>query len=211
MGLFEKEFRYPVESDLSKIGTEESENFNLKAARESIILAKNSNNFLPLNASNDGQKIFVTGPTANLLKVLNGGWSYTWQGDNENDFVEFGRKKYTIFDAIKLKKNGATFLEGANFTHTLNFDATLVEAKKNDIIILCIGEDTYTETPGNIENLMISESQQELADALIKLGKKLVVVYIGGRPRIITKIAEKAVAVLIAFLPGMFFYRFHKL
>jgi beta-glucosidase len=87
LGLLDDNFEnvYPVPSDLNKIGTNESENFNLEAARESIILAKNENNVLPLDKKTN-KKILVTGPTANLRKVMNGGWSYTWQGDIESAY-----------------------------------------------------------------------------------------------------------------------------
>ena len=205
LGLFEN--AYPVESDLQHVGTAESEEMNLDFARESIILAKNDKSVLPLSKTSN-KRILVTGPTSNLLRVLNGGWSYSWLGQKEEYFQNFGRKKYTIYEALKMRYN-EEFIEqvdGANFFE-LTDDLDDQEAAKNsDIIIYCIGEDTYTETVGNIDNLMLSDSQLKLAEELfskiINAGKQLIVVYLGGRPRIMTNIAEKADAVLLAFLPG---------
>ncbi len=95
LGLLDPNFDniFPVPDDLNKIGTLDSESFNLEAARESIILAKNDNLTLPLTRDN-GKKILVTGPTGNVIKALNGGWSYTWQGNDESTYEKFGRKKY---------------------------------------------------------------------------------------------------------------------
>jgi beta-glucosidase len=98
LGLFEN--AYAVENDIELIGTDESERFNLEAARESVILAKNEKNTLPLSPN---KKIFVTGPTANLLRVLCGGWSYEFQGQDEKAFQNFGRKKLTVLGAIEKK------------------------------------------------------------------------------------------------------------
>jgi len=105
LGLFENP--YPFEEDLNRIGTNESEEFNLEAARESIILAKNDDNLLPLSTN---KKILVTGPTGNLLRVLCGGWSYVFQGQDENAFQNFGRKKLTVFGAIEKKAKQVKYL-----------------------------------------------------------------------------------------------------
>ena len=130
--------------------------YNLDAARESIILAKNERDSLPIKP---GRKLLVTGPTCNKLRVLNGGWSYTWQGNDESTFENYGRKKLTIFEAIKQSSPDAVFVEGVNFTSEIDITAAVTAAENVDQIILCIGEDTYTETPGNINNLMLSDSQ----------------------------------------------------
>ncbi|CAF0959362.1 unnamed protein product [Brachionus calyciflorus] len=201
LGLFENP--YPFDEDVKKVGQNESHEFNLEAARESIVLAKNENNFLPLN-ENENKTILVVGPSGNILRNLNGGWSYTWQGNVEEHFRNFGlRKRSTIFDAIKQIQNSSIdYSEGSNFTHVTNLQETLSKANDSDILILTIGEDSYCETPGNINNLLISESQQQLADELFKLNKPVVLVYIGGRPRIISNIVERSNAVLIGLLPG---------
>jgi beta-glucosidase len=128
----------------------------LEAARESIILAKNERNSLPIAA---GRRLLVTGPTCNKLRVLNGGWSYTWQGNIELYYQIFGRSKLTIFDAIKQTSTDAIFVEGVNFTHVIDIQAAVNAAQNVDQIILCIGEDTYTENVGNINDLTLSEPQ----------------------------------------------------
>ncbi len=206
LGLWSNSSLYPVVSEAAKVGNDEFHKINLDTAHESIILAKNKNNILPLKKS-DSKKILVTGPTGNLLKVLNGGWSYTWQGDNENNNVNFGRQsKLTLFGALQKILNGqsstVTYSEGANFDNKTNFEATIQLAKSSDIIILSVGEATYTETPGNINNLFLQDVQYELANALFQLNKPVILVYLGGRPRIITDMADKANAVLLGFLPG---------
>ena len=190
------------------IGSDEFENINLEAARESVILAKNDENFLPLD-KNTQKKILITGPSGNLVKILNGGWSYTWQGENEENFLSFGRqKRKTIFEAVKDKmniKNNVKYVKGVDFKEKVNFDEAINEAKVADLILLTIGEDTYTETPGNIGSLLLNHEQYELANEIFKLKKQVVVIYVGGRPRIITNIDKYASATLISFLPGKFF------
>ena len=106
---------YPVKSDLDKIGTVESESFNLDAARESIILAKNDEKKILPIPKGSSKKILVTGPTGNLRKALNGGWTYTWQGDLEY-LYGYGREKLTVFKALQKKTNSIVYMEGANFT-----------------------------------------------------------------------------------------------
>lgn len=192
---------YPKEEDLINIGTMESDNIALDAARECIIMVKNDN-ILPLSKT---EKILVSGPSASLLKVLNGGWSYKWQGNVESYFQTFSDRKYnTIFDAISLKSpENVIYKQGANFTEiTQDFNDIISSAQSVDVVILCIGEDTYTETPGNIDNLMISDPQMQLATKLLDTGIPVIVVFIGGRPRTITSIVKKAKAVLLGFLPG---------
>ena len=191
---------YPDPADLNKIGTEESEKFNLEAARESIILAKNEKNSLPLDKKSN-KRILVTGPTANLRKVLNGGWSYTWQGNFENTY-DFGREKLTLYKALQKKYDNLVYMEGASLEGLTNIEETIVEAQRSDVIILAVGEDAYTETPGNIYSMLLPDHQYTLAKRLFELNKPVIVVYFGGRPRIITDIDRNASAVIIGLLPG---------
>jgi len=198
MGLFEN--AYPNPDNLRSIGTMVSESVSLETAQESIILAKNNNTRLPLTKT---QKILVTGPSGNLTKVLNGGWSYSWQGDNEEVYAKFGRKKYNVYEALKNRSaTNIEFFAGVEFDKELDIATAVAKARLSDVVILCIGEWTYTETPGNIDDLSISAPQTKLAHALFETGKPVVVVYLGGRPRVITSIVEKADAVVIGFLPG---------
>jgi beta-glucosidase len=198
LGLFENAL--PVAADLSNIGTADSEAFNLEAARESIILAKNERNTLPL-ATN--RRILVTGPTGNIIRSMNGGWTYTWQGNNEPYYRLFGRAKTSVYDAIRNYAPSTYFVEGVNFTDVIDINSAVVQAQLVDVIVLCLGEDTYTETPGIINSLEISDSQIKLAEALLPLGKPIVIVYLGGRPRVMTDIGAQVDAVLLGFLPGM--------
>jgi len=205
LGLFDNP--YPSQDELRKIGTNESEEINLESARESIILAKNEKKILPLNLTmlkENKFKILVTGPTGNILRSLNGGWSYTWQGSNEEAFHLFGRKKYTVFEAIKKHYSNVEFSEGTNFDRLTDFETTLYLARKADYIILCIGEETYAESMGNINSLYLSDSQIKLANALLDLKKPTIVVYLGGRPRIISDIVNRSNAVVVGFLPGIY-------
>lgn len=205
VGLFDNDrSSYPVKDDLNNIGKPDTTQFNLDAARESIVLVKNDKNYLPAVKN---RKILVAGTTGNSLRLLNGGWSYKWQGDREDYFTSFAKGSKTIYQAVKDKVSGSgtvLFSEGANFTNVINITDTVAQANTADIILLCIGERTYTEILGNIDNLYIDDAQQQLADALTAINKPVIVVYVGGRPRIITKIVENpnVKAVLVSFLPG---------
>ncbi len=171
---------------------------NYDAASECITLLKNSNNFLPLSF---GKKILVTGPAANSMRSLNGGWSRNWQGDNSNE-TEAG--KNTIYEAIKNNFGGAnvTYSEGVHFDSVVNISDAVTKAAGADVIVLCIGENSYTENPGNINDLTISAPQIELAKALAATGKPIVVVLAEGRPRVINVIEPNTVAVLQSYFAG---------
>ncbi|WP_241674591.1 glycoside hydrolase family 3 N-terminal domain-containing protein [Candidatus Methylobacter oryzae] len=169
-----------------------------QAARESIVLAKNDRNILPLKKD---AKILLTGPTANLLSVLNGGWTITWQGSAENLYPQ---DKLTVLEALQRKSTGkVTYIGGDSFNAPIDIQKVVDEAKNHDVILLSLGENTYTETPGNIESLNIDQAQVDLANAAIATGKPVVLLTLGGRPRIITSIAMRASGVILAFLPGM--------
>ena len=178
--------------------TQASTATNLQAARESIVLAKNSQNILPLKKD---AKILITGPTANSLSVLNGGWTLSWQGDNDSLLP---KDKLTVYGALQKKSTSkVTYIGGASFGDKIDIKKAVEAAKDQDIIVLCLGEKPYTETMGNIPSLNIDQAQVELANALFATGKPVVLVILGGRPRIITEQAENASAVLLGFLPGM--------
>ncbi len=197
LGLFENP--YPSKELLQKFASDEHKQFNLKAAQESIILAKNEKNILPLRKN---KKIFVTGPTANKLSVLNGGWTITWQGNEEELYPQ---EKNTILEAIRLKIGDQNVLyeEGCSFDKELNSNKAVQKAKQSDVIVLCLGEPAYCETPGNINDLTLPEAQLNYAMKMISTGKPVVLVLVEGRPRLITKIFDKVQGAIIAFLPGM--------
>ncbi|UOA10708.1 glycoside hydrolase family 3 C-terminal domain-containing protein [Methylobacter sp. S3L5C] len=195
-GLFEPNApALPVETTVQLV---EDREVNLQAARESIVLAKNDNNSLPLKKESS---ILVTGPTANLLNVMNGGWTITWQGDNESLYPQ---DKLTIFEAIQKKSAGkVTYVGGTSYDAEIDIKKAVKEAKNHDTIVLCLGEKPYTETAGNIDSLNLDQAQIDLANAMIATGKPVILVTLGGRPRIITAIAEQVPGVILGFLPGM--------
>ncbi|MGR8935286.1 MAG: glycoside hydrolase family 3 N-terminal domain-containing protein [Gammaproteobacteria bacterium] len=195
-GLFDP--KRPLLEVAGHFATEEAVATNRQAARESIVLAKNENRLLPLNKD---AKILVTGPTANLLSVLNGGWTITWQGDDESLYPQ---EKLTVFEALQKRGSGkVTWVGGKSFDAGVDIRQAVAAAREHDYIVLCLGEKPYTETPGNIDSLQLEAAQLELAEALIATGKPVVLLMLEGRPRIITSIAERVPAVILGFLPGM--------
>ncbi len=197
MGLFDNP--YPDENLKKQFASASSEQTNLEASEESISLVKNENNFLPLSKN---IKVLVTGPTANLLSPLNGGWTITWQGNEESLYP---KDKPTILSAIEEKIGAAnvTYIPGSTFDSLLDVGNAVNAARKVDAVILCLGEKAYCETPGNIDDLTLDDAQLELAKAVIAAGKPVILVMIEGRPRIINKIVAGSKSILIGFLPGM--------
>jgi beta-glucosidase len=194
-GLFDPKPLLPVEGNFA---TAEAIETNRQAARESIVLAKNDHNILPLKKD---ARILVTGPTANLLSVMNGGWTITWQGDTESLYPQ---EKLTVFEAVQKKATGkVTYVGGDSFDTPIDIQKVVDESKNHDVILLSLGEKPYTETPGNIETLNLDQAQVDLANAAIATGKPVVLLTLGGRPRIITSIAERVSGVVLGFLPGM--------
>lgn len=171
---------------------------NYDVAAECITLLKNNSSLLPLST---GKKILVTGPSANSMRALNGGWSRNWQGDNSD---ETEKNKNTILEAIQntFGANNVTYAEGATFDTSTTISEAVSKAANADVIVLCIGENSYTETPGNINDLNISSSQIELAKALSATGKSIILILTEGRPRIISQIEPLATAILHTYLLG---------
>jgi len=199
MGLFEANRAYPDPLMKSVLAQKEHTEANLAAARESIILLKNDNNILPLAKTG---KVFVTGPTAAMLSVLNGGWTITWQGSHE---YLYPKDKLTVLEAIKAKIGAeqVTFLSGATFKAPDDVAAAVEAAKSADVTVVCLGEKAYCETRGNITDLTLDAAQLHLAEELIKTGKPVVVVLLEGRPRVVQPIVAGASAIVLGFLPGM--------
>jgi beta-glucosidase len=211
LGLFEKPT--PDAALKSKFGLPESRQASLQAAHESMTLLKNANDLLPLSKN---RKVLVTGPTADSMLSLNNGWSYVWQGSEESLYP---KDRPTIRRAIEAKAGAAnvTYVPGTKITRppgsTSNNTPTDVEAEVDipaavraaanaDVVVLCLGEGSYTETPGNITDLTLGEPQLKLAEAIESTGKPVVVVLVEGRPRIINRIVDKAGAILMAYNPG---------
>jgi beta-glucosidase len=211
LGLFENPM--PNAALKSKIGLPESRQASLQAARESMTLLKNDSNLLPLAKD---RKILVTGPTADSLISLNNGWTYVWQGSEE---ALYPKDRPTIRRAIEAKAGTAnvTYVPGTkimrpagspsnntptNLEAEVDIPAAVRAARAADVVVLCLGEGSYTETPGNITDLTLGEPQLRLAEALEATGKPVVLVLVEGRPRIINRIVDKAGAVLMAYNPG---------
>jgi beta-glucosidase len=196
VGIFEHPVGNP--DDYPKFGSPEFAAVSLKSAVESITLLKNNNNVLPLKKD---MKVFVTGPAANSMRALNGGWSYTWQGDVTNQFTT---DKNTILKAIeqKIGKANVSYEPGSSYEAPEDIDAAVKAAKKSDVIVLCLGENSYAENPGNIDDLDLPSAQIDLANALAATGKPVILVMTEGRPRIITPIEDKSAATIMAYLPG---------
>ena len=204
LGLFEN----PVWNvdNYDKFACKEFQDNSYDAAVESMVLLKNEDNVLPISAD---KKILVVGPNANSMRTLNGGWSYTWQGDAD----KFASQYNTIFEALQkvYGEKNVSYVAGVNYNMAsrkwnketdIDIDAAVRAAKKADIIVACIGENTYCESPGNINDLNLSSNQKELVKGLAKTGKPVVMVLNEGRPRIINDIEPLAKAVVDIMLPG---------
>ena len=205
-GIFETPVTYL--KNYPKFGSNEFEKTSYNTAAESITVLKNTNNILPLRAN---AKVLVTGPNANSMRTLNGGWTYSWQGERTD---EYAAKYNTILEALqkKLGADNVVFhqgvaynMQGKYFEDSIaNISAAVQAAANVDYILLCIGENSYTETPGNTSDLNLSDNQLALADALFKTGKPVILILTEGRPRIIRRIEPNAAAVVHTFLPGNF-------
>lgn len=192
--------------DYPKFASTEFHSAAFITAAESITLLKNTNNILPLSKT---ARVLVTGPNANSMRCLNGGWTYTWQGDRTD---EIGQQYNTILEAVTnmFGKGNVNYVPGVAYKEKgpyfqdsiVNIDAAVQAAANSDYVLLCIGENSYTETPGNLEDLSLSDNQIALATALFKTGKPVILVLSEGRPRIISKIEPGAAAILHIYLPG---------
>jgi beta-glucosidase len=198
LGLFADPLR-GISQGGAAVGTQASREVALRAARESLVLLKNANNILPLNRS---ARVLVTGPAADSLPSLNNGWSMTWQGDAA---ARYPRDRMTIRRAIEQRvgASNATYVAGADFDKAGDVDAAVSAAKSADVVVLCLGEKSYAETPGNIDDLTLSEPQLRLARDVAAAGKPVVLVLVEGRPRIISAIADRAAAILLGLNPGL--------
>jgi beta-glucosidase len=207
VGLFDDP--YPDGNLKELVGTEEANRLNRKMAGGSIVLAKNTNNVLPLARD---MNLLVTGPTGNLMQSLNGGWTITWQGNDESLYPE---DALTIVGALIETAGEAhiTYVEGAVFEQTdyssfpiciiTDIDEAVRAAERVDAIILTLGEPSYCESEGNIDDLTIDDAQIQLANAMIATGKPVILVLAQGRPRTVSRFVDNVDAVLIAGLPGM--------
>ena len=201
-------FKNPTQKlkNYPKFGGEEFAKLALEGATESMVLLKNEGNILPLQ---HGKKILLTGPNANQMRCLDGGWSYTWQGHRAD---EFAGKYNTIYEAFcneygkenVILNQGVTYNEKGKYweENEPQIQGAVDAAKDADIIVACIGENSYTETPGNLTDLWLSENQRNLVKELAKTGKPVVLVLNEGRPRLIADIEPLAQGIINILIPG---------
>jgi len=206
-------FKNPTQKlkNYPKFGGEEFAKLALEGATESMVLLKNEklqdgNPVLPLAK---GKKILLTGPNANQMRCLDGGWSYTWQGHRTD---EFAGKYNTIYEAFcnEYGKENVILNQGVTYNETGKYweenepqiQGAVDAAKNVDVIVACIGENSYTETPGNLTDLWLSENQRNLVKELAKTGKPVILVLNEGRPRLIADIEPLAQGVIDILIPG---------
>jgi len=198
MGLFDN--AYPEKEAIANFGKPEYQAVALDAAHEAMTLLKNQNNILPLPKN---MKILIAGPSAQSISALNGCWSYTWQGNQEQWYPADSK---TIFQAIadKLGTANVTTTTGKGFDNVANYDTEkLKTASVNaDVIILCLGENAYAESPGNTRDLALPEEQINLAKTAASTGKPVILVLTEGRPRFITSIEPSMKGILMAYWSG---------
>ena len=201
-------FKNPTQKlkNYPKFGGEEFAKLALEGATESMVLLKNEGNILPLQ---HGKKILLTGPNANQMRCLDGGWSYTWQGHRAD---EFAGKYNTIYEAFcneygkenVILNQGVTYNEKGKYweENEPQILEAVAAAKDADVIVACIGENSYTETPGNLTDLWLSENQRNLVKALAQTGKPVILVLNEGRPRLIADIEPLAQGIIDILIPG---------
>jgi beta-glucosidase len=193
LGLFDHPV--PEANTLAALGTPESRRVSLQAARESITLLKNDGNLLPLRKN---MRVLVTGPTADTLVSLNNGWTYTWQGDRP---ALYPKDCPTLKQAVEAKVGAdhLVYVPGSAPDKALDINGAVAASRDVDAIILALGEASYAETPGNIDDLTLPAAQLQLAQAMIQTGKPVVLVLIEGRPRIISSIADQVPAIVMGY------------
>ena len=201
-------FKNPTQKlkNYPKFGGEEFAKLALEGATESMVLLKNEGNILPLQ---HGKKILLTGPNANQMRCLDGGWSYTWQGHRTD---EFAGKYNTIYEAFcnqygkenVVLNQGVTYNEKGKYweENEPQIQGAVDAAKNADVIVACIGENSYTETPGNLTDLWLSENQRNLVKELAKTGKPVILVLNEGRPRLLADIEPLAQGIIDILIPG---------
>ena len=187
-------------------GSKKHNELAYKAASESITLLKNKNDILPLKKN---PSILITGPNANTMRGLNGAWTYSWQGNLADEFAfnyntiyesvsnTFGPSNVKFIPGVAYKEEGSYFE-----MKEVNIKKAVDEGRKSDIILLCLGENSYTEKPGDLNDLNIHKLQSKLARELSKTGKPIILIINSGRPRLITDFEPFMDGIINIYLPG---------
>ena len=198
LGLFDNP--YPEQTARANFGKKEYADLALTSAQHSITLVKNQDNTLPLK---EGSKILLAGPAANEVTCLHSSWSFNWQGDGK---AYYPKETKTILQAMqdRFGKNNVQSVSTGNYEDAINTDVKSLNqmAASSDVIVLCIGEAAYAESPGVIDDLMLDQNQMDLAKAAIMTGKPVVYVLVEGRPRVIQPIEAGASAIVQAYRPA---------
>jgi len=207
LGLFADPMRGGGAKSGVRVGTPASRATALAAARQSLILLKND---APAAAGGQARvlplarnaRVLVTGPTADSLPSLNNGWTLTWQGDRA---AAYPKDRDTIRAALerRLGSSSVTYVPGSEYDKPLDVAAAVDAARAADVVVLCLGEKSYAETPGNIDDLVLPEAQLRLAREVAAAGKPVVLVLVEGRPRIINTIADAMSGIVLALNPGL--------
>lgn len=195
LGLFDAPFPDDAAGDV--VGGARAAEAARQAARESITLLKNEGGVLPLRRD---ARILVTGPAANSLTALNGGWTYTWQGADASQLPDNAR---TLVEALRRRAPNVTFVGGAAFGDSIDPASAARAARDADVAVVAVGENAYAETPGNIDDLTLPEPQLRLVEGIEATGTPVVLVLVEGRPRVISRVADGARAIVMAYWPGM--------
>ncbi|MDD3196138.1 MAG: glycoside hydrolase family 3 N-terminal domain-containing protein [Paludibacter sp.] len=206
LGLFETPVTHYA--DYPEFGSEKSAKLAYDAAADAITLLKNEENILPLSKD---LRVLVTGPNANSMRTMNGGWSYSWQGEKTDQFTE---EFNTFLEAIQLEAGAGkvSYVPGVSYNHAGKyyeeyedrFNEAIAAARSVDRILLFVGENTYTEKPGDLNDLTLSPLQTRLAQELVKTGKPVILILNQGRPRTIASFEAGTKAVINTYLPGNF-------
>ncbi|SHF88005.1 glycoside hydrolase family 3 N-terminal domain-containing protein [Dysgonomonas macrotermitis] len=194
--------------DYPQFGSKEFRQASYDAAADAITLLKNEDNILPLKKN---AKILLAGPNVVSKRALNGGWTFSWQGEK---IEEFASEYHNILTAMQAKfgKENIVYVPGVSYSdateyateHPDCFDEAVAAAKDVDYVVLCLGENSYCEKPGDLDDLYLNDLQTDLAKEILKTGKKVILVLSEGRPRVISKISPKMDAIVQTYLPGLF-------
>ena len=205
-------FNVPVTNyqDYDDFGSEKYTKLAYNAASESITLLKNKDDLLPIKINNN-TKILVTGPNGNNMRTLNGAWTYSWQGEKIDQFAGNFNTIFEAFSNAYGEKHvkyvpGVSYIDDGEYFEMQEEDINkaVLEAKKSDYVILCLGENTYTEKPGDLNDLTLHKLQLKLAKEIAKTGKPIVLILNLGRPRLITDIQPLMKSIINIYLPGNF-------